>query len=268
VRPCLTVLLLLCLTVQAQAMPLVIAHRGDSAHAPENTLPAFEGAIQAGADWIELDVHLTKDDQVVVIHDETVDRTTNGKGRVEDLTLAQLQELDAGSWFGSNFAGARLPTLDQVLDLAKGRSRVLIELKHVEKFGNAAQRGKATILVRKCLESIAARGMAKSAMFHTFYPKNISVLHRLSREIPYAMLYDYSTQESLASLFARIRGASGFNPKFANTTRTVVNIAHLLRLKCFVYTVNTVAEYARAVALGVDGIITDDPQQLRIFSRR
>jgi glycerophosphoryl diester phosphodiesterase len=257
--------LVLVLVGPVWALPLIIAHRGASSRAPENTLPAFEQAIQAGTDWIELDVHLTKDDQIIVIHDETVDRTTNGHGRVADQTLEQLQALDAGSWFGSAFAHARLPTLDQVLSLAKGRVRVLIELKHVEHFGHSNEAGKAALLVRKCLECIAAHGMAKDVGFHTFYPNNLTALHRLSRGIPYAFLFDAKVPKHLASLFARIRGASGFNPSIKHVTRTLVNLVHLLRLQCSVYTVDTDAEYARAVALGVDGIITNKPHELRLF---
>ena len=98
--------------------PLVIAHRGGSVVAPENTLEAFRRAIDSGADAIELDVRLTKDGHLAVIHDRRVDRTTSGTGVIGRLTLAEIKELDAGSWFGPDFKSARVPTLDEVVDEA------------------------------------------------------------------------------------------------------------------------------------------------------
>jgi glycerophosphoryl diester phosphodiesterase len=97
------------------AQPAIFAHRGASAFAPENTMAAFELAVQEKADAIELDAKLTADGQVVVIHDQTVDRTTDGRGRVGDMSLAQLRQLDAGSHFARAFQGERIPTLDEVL---------------------------------------------------------------------------------------------------------------------------------------------------------
>ena len=108
---------------------MVIAHRGASSYAPENTLAAFDLALAMGARHLELDVHLSSDGHVVVIHDDTVDRTTNGSGTVTGHTLAALQELDAGSWFGAAFAGARIPTLDEVLARYQGRVHVHTEIK-------------------------------------------------------------------------------------------------------------------------------------------
>ena len=108
---------------------LVFAHRGDVESAPENTLPAFESAIDKGADGIELDVYLTSDGKLVVHHDHYLGRTNEGSGFIGDLMLAELTRLDAGSWFDSSFSGERMPTLDQVLDLGRGRTRFQIEMK-------------------------------------------------------------------------------------------------------------------------------------------
>jgi glycerophosphoryl diester phosphodiesterase len=112
--------------------PLVIAHRGDSAHRPENTLASFASALELGAELVELDVQLTRDDQVVVIHDETLDRTTTGHGLVREHTLPEIRALSAGypERFGKAFAGERVPTLAEVLGLLRGRARALIEIKH------------------------------------------------------------------------------------------------------------------------------------------
>jgi len=109
--------------------PWAIAHRGASLEAPENTLAAFQRAMELGADLIELDVHQTADGHIVVIHDETVDRTTDGSGTVGNMPLAVVRELDAGSWMGPRFAGERVPTLGEVLELTRGRIGLAIEIK-------------------------------------------------------------------------------------------------------------------------------------------
>jgi glycerophosphoryl diester phosphodiesterase len=111
--------------------PFVCGHRGFSAAAPENTIAAFEAALQAGAEVIETDVRLTHDGHVVVIHDQSVDRTTNGSGHVRDLSLAQVKALDAGAWFAPRFAGERVPTLSEILEWCAGRVVFLVEIKDV-----------------------------------------------------------------------------------------------------------------------------------------
>jgi glycerophosphoryl diester phosphodiesterase len=111
--------------------PLVIAHRGDSAHRPENTLAAFASALEVGADLVEFDVQLTSDGHVVVIHDPTVDRTTNGRGRVSEMTLGEIRALSAGypDRFGNDFNGERVPTLPEALGMLRDRAKVMVEIK-------------------------------------------------------------------------------------------------------------------------------------------
>jgi glycerophosphoryl diester phosphodiesterase len=112
------------------ARPLVSAHRGFSTKAPENTMPALRAAFDAGADLIEIDVRLTRDGTLVLMHDAGVDRTTDGKGAISQMTVEQVRKLDAGNWFDSKFAGTRVPTLDEVLAWSRGRVGLLIELKN------------------------------------------------------------------------------------------------------------------------------------------
>jgi len=109
--------------------PVIIAHRGASCLAPENTMAAFEEAYRHGAGMVELDVHMSKDGHLVVMHDDTVDRTTNGEGKVQDLTLEELKKLDAGSWFGDKYRGEKIPTLKEVLQWAKDKIKVDIDVK-------------------------------------------------------------------------------------------------------------------------------------------
>ena len=110
-------------------LPLVIAHRGDVSTAPENTLPAFENALTAGADGVELDVRLTQDLQLVVFHDRRLDRTSNGTGRVDATTFSQVRSLDVGSWFGPAFTGEGAPTLDEVFELLPRDFLINVEMK-------------------------------------------------------------------------------------------------------------------------------------------
>lgn len=112
---CIVIALALCFCSAGQAQTRISAHRGDSHNAPENTIPAFQLAVKKGAPQIELDIHMSRDGKLVLMHDDTVDRTTNGKGRVEEMTLDELRALDAGSWFGPQFAGTRIPTLSEAL---------------------------------------------------------------------------------------------------------------------------------------------------------
>ena len=137
---------------------LVFAHRGDIESAPENTLPAFESAIDRGADGIELDVYLTSDGGLVVHHDHYLGRTNEGSGFIGDFTLAELQNLDAGSWFNSAFSGERMPTLDQVLELGRNRTRYQIEMK-----------SSSTALVHRVHETVSRSGLADAVDLTSFH---------------------------------------------------------------------------------------------------
>lgn len=236
--------------------PLVIAHRGDSARAPENTLAAFDSAVRAGADMVELDVHLTRDGQPVVLHDHTVDRTTNGRGRVSDLTLAQVRALDAGGWFGRAFAGERIPTLEEVLVRMKGRAKVLIELKEVESDASAAA------LVRACHDLIRRLGMTGQTRFQTFYPRNLAALKAQVRDVPFDLLYGVEELSCRAVLYANGERAAGINRRFETLSRADLLLAHGLGMSVFAYTIDGADAFDSAIARGVDGIITNAPAKL------
>lgn len=245
--------------------PLVIAHRGESSRAPENTLAAFRGALEAGVDFVEFDVHLSADGIPVVIHDETVDRTTDGTGRVDSLTVAQLKALDAGSWFDPGFAGERIPTLAETLDLLRGKGRILLELKDAEHTGHGERTGQAVLLVRRTLEMIEATGTGSQVLFQTFYPANLRELKKQARGIPYAFLYNFPERRHLAAAYAKYHRASGFNPRLQNTKRSQVILAHFLGMEVYVYTPDAPEEFEKALGLGVDGIITNRPRELKQF---
>jgi len=154
-------------------MPIwAIAHRGASDRYPENTLLAFESALKAGADAVECDVHLTADGEVVVIHDETVDRTTNGHGEVAALTLEELRQLDAGSWKDGRFAGQRIPTLREVIELVRGRVHLFVEVK-----------GRSPELPARLVEVLRAGGVQDQVWLFAADNACLRELHRLAPEM-------------------------------------------------------------------------------------
>ncbi len=122
--------------VKTSGEPVIIAHRGASGVAPENTLPSIDSALAAGADYIEIDVHLTKDNAVMVMHDETVNRTTNGKGKLTNMTSSEVRLLDAGSWFSKEFTGVKVPLFEEVIRHINGRAKLLIEIKKRKQYKN------------------------------------------------------------------------------------------------------------------------------------
>ncbi|MEK6649391.1 MAG: glycerophosphodiester phosphodiesterase family protein, partial [Bacteroidota bacterium] len=153
------------------APPFVTAHRGLSSQAPENTLAAFRRAVEAGADMLELDVHLTADDRVAVIHDRTLQRTTTGNGGVRSYTSGEISEFDAGSWFDPEFTTERVPMLEDVLAVARDRCLLNVELK-----SHAFHQERPGIFERRVLDAVRNGGMLDRTIFTSFD-------HRLVRGI-------------------------------------------------------------------------------------
>lgn len=160
--------------------PLITAHRGACRSAPENTLAAFEAAAALGVDAVEVDTKLTRDGQAVVIHDQTLERTTNGRGRVRLHTLAELEALEAGAHFGPEYAGERVPSLARVLEAVAGRLLINIEI------GNYASPRDA--LPRAVVETVRACGVERRVLFASFNPLALRAARRLAPEIPCALL--------------------------------------------------------------------------------
>jgi len=144
--------------------PLVIAHRGYSARFPENTLPAFEAAADAGADMVEMDACLTADEKLVILHDDTLDRTTQGTGPASRRTISEIRALDAGSWYSPDFAGVRVPSLDEVLSALSGRIRVNLELKKPPR----CVKGAREAICREAARAIREHGMEGSVLVSSF----------------------------------------------------------------------------------------------------
>jgi len=235
--------------------PLVFAHRGASQVAPENTLPGFEAAIRLGADGVELDVQYSSDGHLVVIHDLTLERLTNGTGRVTAQPLAALRALDAGSHFGPEFAGTRIPLLGEVLDLLRGRLLVNVELKSAD----AASAGIGTDVVA----AVRAHGMADQVVISSFNPFALRRAKLAGPEIECALLVAPDLPGWMRwGLTRRYSRADGIHPEAMMVDAAYVAWAtkHCLPLR--VWTVDDEAEMRRLLALGVDAVITDVPDRL------
>ncbi len=228
----------------------IYAHRGASQYAPENTLPAFALAAQQGADGIELDVHLTKDGQLVVIHDETLDRTTSGTGWVKDHTLAQLRQLCADNHM-PGFAQARIPTLEEVLALVRPTGMLVnIELKTSILWYEGIE--------EKTLDLVRKMGMESRVIYSSFNHYSIEKVRRLAPEAETAYLYSDIICD--VEKYAAAHGVRGLHPGLWN-----VNMADLLQvylgsgLAVRVWTVNDEADLRRLMLAGAD-VITNDPR--------
>jgi glycerophosphoryl diester phosphodiesterase len=243
--------------------PIILAHRGDSAHAPENTLPSFQQALQKGADGVELDVNLTADGHVIVIHDSTVDRTTEGKGRVDSLTLEAIQKLDAGKWFNEKFTGTKVPLLEEVFETMGREKLINIELKLIN--FSTSRDG----LVVKVCELIRRHNNQSQILFSSFFPSNLKIATQILPEIPRGLL----AMPGLLGLWARSFGFmfgnyQALHSHVSSTSREQIQRAHRLKRRVHVWTVNKPEDIIRLKGWGVDGIITDDPQAAaRIFGR-
>ncbi len=234
--------------------PAIFAHRGASAHAPENTLPAFGLALEQGADGIELDVTLSADGVPVVIHDDTLDRTTTGRGPVAAHTLAQLRSLDAGfpASFGDRFAGTRLPTLDEVL-AAYGRQAIFnVELKH----DRSPSRGLAAAAV----EVIHAHDLGARVIVSSFQFSNLRRVRALDPALPIGLLYVSAlfSQRLVRWLNADLH-PEAHHPGVYHLSPARLAWYHQHGLRVNAWTVNDPEQMRSLAAAGLDGLITDDP---------
>jgi glycerophosphoryl diester phosphodiesterase len=232
--------------------PAIFAHRGASAHAPENTLAAFELALRQGADAIELDAKLTSDKHVVVFHDLTVDRTTEGTGRVKNLTLAELRRLDAGSHFDFAFRGEPIPTLDEVFKAVGQLCFINVELTNYDAITDSLP-GKVASLVKR-------HKLSRRVLFSSFNPIALIRIRRLLPECPIALLAQPGKNGAWARGWAgRLIGYQALHPELSDVTPTLVEGVHHRGCRVNVYTVNQENDMRHLFALGVDGIFTDDP---------
>jgi glycerophosphoryl diester phosphodiesterase len=252
--------------------PRIFGHRGAKGEAPENTLTSFQRAFEDGAAFIELDVRGTKDGEIVIIHDATLDRTTNGRGQVKRWKLKELKELDAGYRYtndhGANYPyrGRKIgiPTLEELFVAFPG-AKTIVEIKQTH-----------PPIVPKVIETICRKGKNDQVLLAT---ENDSIMREIRRELrenSLAIATGFSQGEVAAFLHSLARGKSGpFVPSgqafqlpceyggITLVSSETLNAAHDLGLEVFVWTINEIKEMDRLLRLGTDGIITDHPARLR-----
>lgn len=272
----------------------VIAHRGASAYAPENTLAAFELAVDMGADWYELDCLLAKDGTVMVSHDNDVDRCTDGKGFITEMTVAELKTLDAGSWKDPKFAGERMPTLDESLAMAKDRIGVYVEIKSVaddgplmeqlrvavgvqERLSDDALAGLVAVaessgnrnvaLARAAVADIREAGMERQVVIQSFSPIICMMAIAEAPEIRTEYLGSYNEEKPEAwenfKSWGKLINVAGFNVSQPSITEARLKEFHDLDKTVAVWTVDDAESMAKLIDWGVDAIITNKPDLLR-----
>lgn len=232
---------------------LVVAHRGYSSKAPENTMAAFELALDVGCDGLELDVHLTKDGEVIVVHDHTLERTSNGTGIVEKHTLAELQKLDAGSWFAPEFKGERLPSLREVCELVKDKELLFnVELKVAQGYEQLNQ---------KVLELLNEYDLHERTVISSFNHYALVHFKEISPQTRTGILYS-------AALFnpweyAKSIGATALHPKHQTIIPEIVAGAHASGVMVNSWTVDEPEDIERMKLAKIDSIITNVPERVQ-----
>jgi glycerophosphoryl diester phosphodiesterase len=234
--------------------PWIIAHRGYRASYPENTLIAFKAAIDAGVPMIELDVTLSKDRQLVVIHDATLERTTNGRGPVNHHTLKQLKQLDAGGWFHPDYSGERIPELTEVLELTDGKVLINIEIKPHSYEAHQPP----DVIEHQIVELIHQRKIEDFVLISSF---DLNILRRLAQMNHSATLGLISRQpadRNTIEICNQIKAVS-WHPNHQILSHDQVKKMNDASIKVFPYNADTSDEIDRMLGMEVDGVISSDP---------
>jgi glycerophosphoryl diester phosphodiesterase len=235
--------------------PLVISHAACKGHAPENTLAGIRAALDFGSDAIEIDLHCTADGTPVLLHDDTVDRTTDGAGDVRTLTLAQVQRLDAGAQgFEGRFAGERVPTLHEVLRLTLGQALLVMEIKQAR-------------IEEAVLGVVRELNAAEHVMVWSFQPAVVARMRALAPEIPCSLLWSERNPNAQELLAAALAGnAQAVSPQHSLIDEQLMTRALRRGLAVYAWTVDEAADIGRVAALGVDGICSNFPDRVRALT--
>jgi glycerophosphoryl diester phosphodiesterase len=244
----------------------VIAHRGASGYAPENTLAAIQKALAQQADIIEFDVHLSQDGKLIIIHDNDLDRTTNLSGAVSDFTLAELKQADAGSWFNSTFKNEKLPTLSEVLQLINGRSQCIIELKGDEE-------GYYPQLAAKVAQEVADIKGETWCIIQSYESRYLDELHNINPHLklvkafiglwPSPVLSFYYDTGFRWGRYQVPEYLWGVNLYYKTITKAQVAAWQNEGIKVWTYTINDESAMKKQLRMGIDGLITNYPDRLQ-----
>ncbi len=240
--------------------PLIIAHRGASGEAPENTLAAFQLALEQGCDGIELDIHLTKDGQLAVIHDENIKRTTNGEGLIGDMTTAEFKKYDAGSWFSNKYKGERIPLLEEVFELVPRDILVNIEIKNIPSFYKGIEEKLLNLLLRyKRVDNVIVSSFDHQCLYR---------LKMLNRNIKIGLLYFENVEDHVG--FAKLFGLPVESLHPDQRALRAEDVRKMIEngIKVFPWTCNSEESMKRMIHYGVSGIITNYPARLKSLIER
>jgi len=242
------------------------AHRGAAGLAPENTLAAFRIAIELGADATELDLQTTKDGVVVVMHDDTVDRTTDGRGRIGDLRLAEIKQLDAGAKFSPAFRGERVPTLRELIDLVKSTGKAGFRLNLEMKFAEGRE-GQPPDLEERVLAVLRETGFIDRVIVQSFHHPSAAKMKTLAPGIPCGLLVGQRRQPADPGAAVHRHGVDYYAPHYSLVTPEMLSTLHRSGIPVVAWTVNDPADMRRLLAMGLgalpgDGMISDYPDRL------
>ncbi|KAA9021614.1 glycerophosphodiester phosphodiesterase [Niallia endozanthoxylica] len=236
-----------------------IAHRGASGYAPENTIMAFDKAVDMKADYIEIDVQRSKDGKLVIIHDTKVNRTTNGEGYVKDLTYAELQNLDAGSWMGDEFDGAKIPSFEEVLDRYLGKIGILIEIK-APKLYPGIEEDMAKILKGYHLDKVKN----EEIIIQSFHFESMKKMKRLLPYVPIGVLISKKENATVEAVKDFSSYADYYNPSYAILTEDLVRTAKAEGMKVLSWTVRSPETAEYLLGHNIDAIATDYPDYVML----
>ncbi|MGI6083168.1 MAG: glycerophosphodiester phosphodiesterase [Limnochordia bacterium] len=231
----------------------VLGHRGAMGHAPENTMASFAKAIELKTDMTELDVHLSRDGELIVIHDPGVERTTDGEGLVCELTLAQIRSLDAGSWFAPEFAGERVPVLSEVMELVKGKIDLNVEVK-------AGPKGIYPGIIDRLIDEIERHDMVDSVVVSSFQRPYLHELRQKAPHVKAALLYSKAFDEPWQQA---VDQGWDLHPHMSLVDPRLVDEAHARGISVRAWNPNKAEEMRPLIALGVDGVGTNYPEILQ-----
>ena len=236
-------------------MPLVLAHRGANKRAPQNTVPAFIKAVEFGSDGIETDVHLSKDGEIVICHNYTIDATSDGKGLISDYTCEELKKYDFGSYFSSDFKGVTLPTISELLDVVKDMKLINIEIKPPKTKND---------LVKKTIETVHNYGISDSVIISCFDPECIRESKEIDPAIRTGLLYEDDDLGKEIMAFGVEKYCAQLNANAAHPMCELINEDEVKRLHALgmavnVWTVNEKEDILRLTEWGCDALISDVP---------
>lgn len=243
---------------------IVIGHRGASGYAPEHTIPSYELALKLGADYLEIDLQMTKDGELVAMHDDLVDRTTNGKGKVSTYTLAELQELDAGSWFNkehkkfadSVYENLKVPSLDEIIDTFGETANYYIETKNPDKYPGMEKELLKILNENGLIGSDAIKGRV---IIQSFSEKSLRKIHASNPDIPLIQLIKYQGRAKVSnSQIKRWKEyASGVGPNYRKIDKNYIHTIRKAGLWIHPYTIDNQEDMKKLIGYGITGAFTD-----------